>query len=133
VLIIDSNVFFDAEDPDSPAHEWAISTLRSNAGVMGINPIIYAELLQGQAPETLDSALGMMGVHRLDLPWASCAVAANAFKRFLTRSSVKGERRRTIPLPDFFIGAHAEVTGFPVATSDKSRFKTYFPNVRLIE
>jgi predicted nucleic acid-binding protein len=36
------------------------------------------------------------------------------------------------PLPDFFIGAHAQVMGWTLATADESRFTTYFPSVRLL-
>jgi len=35
-------------------------------------------------------------------------------------------------LPDCFIGAHAEVMGYSLATADASRFRTYFPKVPLI-
>ncbi|MGC4004403.1 MAG: hypothetical protein QM811_15315 [Pirellulales bacterium] len=36
------------------------------------------------------------------------------------------------PLPDFFIGAHAEVEGFTLVTRDPARYRTYFPGVPLI-
>ena len=36
-----------------------------------------------------------------------------------------------IPLPDFFIGAHAEVMGWTVITNDTGRLRTYFPQVKL--
>ncbi|HBE81998.1 MAG TPA: DNA-binding protein, partial [Blastocatellia bacterium] len=39
---------------------------------------------------------------------------------------------RTTPMPDFYIGAHAEVSGFRVLTRDPRRFKRYFPSVELI-
>ena len=41
-------------------------------------------------------------------------------------------RQRTGVLPDFFIGAHAEVERLPLLTRDARRYRTYFPNVTLI-
>lgn len=132
MVIVDANVFIDAADKTSPNHVWAVGVLRANAGVMGINQVIYAELLIGSGSAGIDTILAAMGVRRLDLPWNACAIAARAFAAFLTRSRSTGQIRRSVPLPDFFIGAHAEATGFAVATSDRSRFETYFPKVRLI-
>jgi hypothetical protein len=37
-----------------------------------------------------------------------------------------------VPLPDFFIGAHAQVMGLTLATGDAARFKTYFPSLRVV-
>ncbi|HAK06532.1 MAG TPA: DNA-binding protein, partial [Spartobacteria bacterium] len=37
------------------------------------------------------------------------------------------------PLPDFFIGAHAELMGWKLATRDPERFRLYFERVELIE
>ncbi len=35
-------------------------------------------------------------------------------------------------LPDFFIGAHAQVMGWTILTRDTRRYRTYFPTVPLI-
>jgi predicted nucleic acid-binding protein len=39
---------------------------------------------------------------------------------------------RTGVLPDFFIGAHAAVSGLPLLTRDIIRYRTYFPRMALI-
>jgi predicted nucleic acid-binding protein len=39
---------------------------------------------------------------------------------------------KTSPLPDFYIGAHAEVDGHTLVTRDAARYRTCFPNVVLI-
>ena len=44
--------------------------------------------------------------------------------------SAGGTRRS--PLPDFYIGAHAAVTGMSLLTRDAARYRTCFPTVDLI-
>lgn len=44
----------------------------------------------------------------------------------------KAEGSRTSVLPDFFIGAHAQALDCPLLTRDARRYRTYFPDVRLI-
>jgi len=39
---------------------------------------------------------------------------------------------RALPLPDFFIGAHAQAAGLVLLTHDPARVRTYFPQVKLI-
>jgi predicted nucleic acid-binding protein len=39
---------------------------------------------------------------------------------------------KSSPLPDFYIGAHAESEGLMLVTRDVTRYRTYFPGVSLI-
>jgi predicted nucleic acid-binding protein len=47
------------------------------------------------------------------------------------RKADSGKDAPALTLPDFFIGAHAQIMGWSLATADESRFKTYFPSVPL--
>ena len=48
----------------------------------------------------------------------------------VTALLVRGIRESA--LPDFYIGAHAAVAGWPLLTRDASRYRSYFPKVHLI-
>ena len=54
-------------------------------------------------------------------------LAAKAFAQYRRRGGSKGQG-----LPDFFIGAHAAVEGWPLLTRDANRFNTYFPALDVI-
>ena len=53
--------------------------------------------------------------------------SARAFLRYRRAGGA-----REAPLPDFYIGAHAESEGLKLLTRDASRYRTYFPAVHLI-
>jgi predicted nucleic acid-binding protein len=59
---------------------------------------------------------------------------AVAYRQYLlSRRKSAGGKAPSTPLPDFFIGAHAEMMGWKLATRDSERFRLYFPIVQLIE
>ena len=39
---------------------------------------------------------------------------------------------RSSPLPDFYIGAHAEADDLTLLTRDAGRYRSYFPSVELV-
>ena len=39
---------------------------------------------------------------------------------------------KTSPLPDFYIGAQAEIEKWTLITRDAARYRTYFPKVVII-
>jgi predicted nucleic acid-binding protein len=53
--------------------------------------------------------------------------AAEAFVAARERGGSK-----TSPLPDFCIGAHAEVAGLTLVTRDAAQNRTYFPDLKVI-
>jgi len=93
-----------------------------------INPIIYAEVSMGfERIEELDEALPADSFRRDPLPWEAAFLAGKCFLAYRRR----GGARRS-PLPDFYIGAHAAVTGLPLLTRDARRYRTYFPHLHLL-
>ncbi len=96
--------------------------------VLAINPIIYAEVASGfSRKEELDIALPRDRFRREPLPWASAFLAGQSFVQYRRRGGV-----RRSPLPDFYIGAHAAVRGMTLLTRDATRYRTYFPRLKII-
>jgi predicted nucleic acid-binding protein len=93
-----------------------------------INPVIYAEMsLSFSTLEALDDVVSTMELELREIPRPALFLAARAYAQYRRRSGSKGQ-----VLPDFFIGAHAAVEGWPLLTRDANRFKTYFPTLDVI-
>lgn len=110
--------------------EWSEAQLIAAAdrGPIGINQVIYAELAAGYSSrERLERALGGVGVRRLNLPFSAAWRVASAFAEYRRAGGP-----RSVPLPDFFIGAHAAAADLPLLTRDPARIRSYFPEVELI-
>jgi predicted nucleic acid-binding protein len=127
--LIDSSVLVDIVAP-SPWRQWSEESLARavDAGEVAINQVVYAEVAVGFATQQrLERALQGVGIKRLSLPWASAWLVAEAFGRYRRAGGP-----RSLPLPDFFIGAHAAAAGLTLLTRDPARVRTYFPDVVLI-
>lgn len=127
---IDANVLLDIATADATWMAWSQEQLRAAAerGVLYINPIIYAELAPAFASaEDLDRWLDPAVFVRAALPYEAGWLAAQAFVKYR-----KGGGVRSAPLPDFYIGAHAEVEKLTLITRDAARYRTYFPSVSVI-
>jgi predicted nucleic acid-binding protein len=130
MILVDSNVIIDVLTQDPSWQAWSDAALSDAADrdEVAINPIIYAEIASGFATMSdLDSHLGADVFRRLALPYEAGFVAGRAFVEYRRRGGV-----RASPLPDFYIGAHAAVSGFSLLTRDARRYAGYFPKVRLI-
>jgi predicted nucleic acid-binding protein len=128
-VLVDTSVLLDVLAP-SLWREWSEKQLISAAdrGDFAINQMIYAELAVGfTAKERLERTLQGVGLVRLSVPWASAWLASQAFLRYRRQGGT-----RTTPLPDFFIGAHAEAADLTLLTRDPARIRTYFPAVDVI-
>jgi predicted nucleic acid-binding protein len=129
-VLVDTNVWVDCIDSASPWHDWAIEQLQlcSERAPLHVNLIIYTELLvPGPNVTALDELLDVYDTQRSQLPWASAALAAKAFSIYRRRGGT-----RLLPLPDFFIGAHAAVSNLSLLTRDPAGYASYFPRLALL-
>jgi len=128
--LVDSNVLIDivAEDPSwTRWSEEALIEVLDDGPVM-VDQIVFAEISIGYTTaEACQQALAVMGLELIPIPWPAAFLAGRAFADYKRRGGYK-----LAPLPDFFIGAHAAVSGHRLLTRDAARYRTYFPTVDLI-
>ena len=127
--LVDSNVLLDVFTDDPHWAEWSEARLADafDRGPTLINPIIYAEVSIGfERVEEIEGALPSEIV-REALPWEAAFLAGKCYVEYRRRG---GERRS--PLPDFYIGAHAAVTGRALLTRDAPRYRSLLPGLALI-
>jgi predicted nucleic acid-binding protein len=128
--LVDSNVILDVLTEDDEWSSWSGDRLADAAdeGALIINPIIYAEVsARFERIEDLDEALPDAYYRRVPLPFEAAFLAGQCFVKYRRRG---GERRS--PLPDFYIGAHAAIAGLTLLTREATRYRTYFPTLRII-
>lgn len=129
-VLVDSSVILDLAKNDPNWADWSERALRvvTDSGRVVINAIIFAEVSASFATiEELDELLPPDVFEREHIPFDAAFLAAKAHIAYRRRGGL-----RSSPLPDFFIGAHAAVTGYRLLTRDAGRVRTYFPEVELI-
>lgn len=128
--LADSNVALDLATRDPVWYSWSREQLRLAAldGEVLPNPIVYGEIAPAFLTEiALENWVSVTGFRLVELPVATAWPAAQAFAKYR-----KSGGTRTMPLPDFYIGAHAQIAGLTLISRDAARFRTYFPSVPLI-
>ena len=130
MTLVDTNILLDVLSDDPNWRAWSVNQLeqRSSQGPLLINEVVYAELSSRFSTEDLlDRKVSELNVALQRMPKRALFLAGHAYERYRrnggTRSGV---------LPDFFIGAHAQVAQWPLLTRDVRRYRTYFPDVELI-
>ena len=130
MILVDTNILLDLATKDSEWWGWSLDAIRAAAieAPLFINAIVYAELsARYESASDADDFVEILGVQFLDIPRRGAFLAAKAFSQYRAAGGTK-----TGVLSDFFIGAHAAVLDVPVLTRDVSRYRTYFPELRLI-
>ena len=137
MILLDTNVIIDAHygvGNDRVHARNLISSAVNDTGA-AINCMTLAELYAGpRRGEEIEQDMRQAGIAVLDLPAGAAAICGRAYRRHrLARTRSGGGKAPSVPLPDFFIGAHAELLGWKLATRDVERYRIYFPAVELIE
>ena len=130
MVLVDTNVLVDVLQNDPQWADWSIAQMRTQAKLhaLAINPVIYAEMsLSFSILEALDDVVLTMALELREILRPALFLAAKAFAQYRRRGGSKAQL-----LPDFFIGAHAAVEGWPLLTRDASRFRTYFPTLEVL-
>lgn len=130
MTLVDTNILFDLATDDSQWYEWSRRAVEDAAvsGPLYINAVIYAELsTRYEHADEVDEFVTIAGIQFADIPRTAAFLAAKAFGSYRAAGGV-----RTGVLSDFFIGAHALALDIPILTRDVRRYRTYFPQLRLI-
>jgi predicted nucleic acid-binding protein len=130
VTLVDTNVLLDLVTNDRDWADWSLARLEDAAlaGSLLINDIVYAETsIRFDRIEDLDATLATARIKIAPAPRPALFLAGKTFRRYRAAGGT-----RTGVLPDFFIGAHAAVEGWPLLTRDTNRYRTYFPQITLI-
>jgi predicted nucleic acid-binding protein len=137
MILLDTNIIIDAHygaGSDGVRARNLISSAVTDTGA-AINCVTLAELYAGpKRGEEIEEDMRQAGIAVLDIPAAAAAICGRVYRHYRLARRRSGEgRAASIPLPDFFIGAHAELLGWKLATRDVERYRIYFPAVDLIE
>ena len=130
MILVDTNVLVDVLQDDPVWADWSQEQLESASlnDALAINAVIYSELSLCFAQiEELEKVLAEVSITVELIPREALFLAGKAFLNYRRQ---KGTKQGV--LPDFYIGAHAAVDGCPLITRDASRYRTYFPTVKLI-
>ena len=129
-ILVDSCVLLDLFTNDPNLANWSQNILEryNQTNTLYINSIIYTEVSIGfNKIEEVERPLSELGVKVLEIPREALFLTGKVFLKYRRNKGIK-----TAPLPEFFIGSHAAVSQFGLITRDRAKYKTYFPQIKLI-
>ncbi len=129
-MMVDSCVILDVITHDPKWYGWSTKTIeRAMASdLIAFNAVIFAEVsVRFDSIDDFEMLFPRTLFEYHPIPREAAFLAGKCFARYRRRGG-----QRTVPLPDFFIGAHAMVLGVPLATRDPRRFREYFPKLEIL-
>ena len=125
---VDTSVLIPLFDTASPHHAWCREQVETADPPLIISDIVYTEVSIGMdSKEATDAAITQFAFVRRAY---SDEVLFRAGRAFLDYKANDGPKESL--LPDFFVGAQAEIEGEALLTRDTGKVGTYFPGVQLI-
>lgn len=129
-VLVDSCVLLDLFTDDPEWSEWSEDVLEqySQTNTLYVNSIVYTEISVGfKTTEEVEVAVTELGVKVLKMPREALFLTGKVFLDYRKNKGLK-----VSPLPDFFIGAHVAISRFDLITRDLEKYRTYFPQVKLV-
>lgn len=131
-VLVDTNIVIAVLDDANFFHEWAtqqVAALKVTSPPLIVPDIVYCEVsVAMERQDQMDQAIEQLGLDRLSPTDEALFRAGKAFKKY--REVNNGPKLGV--LPDFLIGAMAEVLNIPILTANPKDFIGYFPDVATI-
>ncbi len=131
ITAVDTNVLIDIFVADRTFGERSVRAVREclRQGSLVACEVVWAEV-QSQFPDVLAAQTAM---EKLLVQYSPCDLlgaqgAGLAFSRYRSKGGPKAR-----VLADFLVGAHAAVEADQLLTRDRGFYRTYFPNLSIID
>ncbi len=130
-ILLDTNVILDLLTLDKTWFNWSAQAIaaQQRTGSLVLNPVVCAEISRAFDYDwaKLDAWRRAASIELETIPFEASVLAAKAHSEYR-----KNGGQRIATLPDFFIGAHALFADHALLTRDATRYKTYFPRLKII-
>jgi predicted nucleic acid-binding protein len=131
ITALDTNILLDVFSGALPYAERSLDAARqaSDEGRVVICEIVFAELCQPFATlNELNQVLGGLDVSVEPVGQDGCFLAGQTFKHYR-----KAGGRRERVLADFLIAAHAQTRCSRLVTRDRGFYRSYFPQLTILD
>ncbi|WP_435164815.1 type II toxin-antitoxin system VapC family toxin [Falsirhodobacter sp. 1013] len=132
-VLVDTNIVIALLDDDNFFHGWAteqVASLKASSPPLIVPDIVYCEVsVAMEHQDQMDQAIAEHGFERLSPSDEALFRAGKAYRQYKDLNN--GPKLGV--LPDYLIGAMAEVLNIPLLTANPKDFVGYFPDVVTIQ